>query len=186
MVAAEVKNSSNESNSPPSAVTPQLTPIGTSRRFVSAGDAVKELFEGFNRWSASVSSYGMHMAYAVIAANWAVYGDAQAIIANGWAKFSVAIVITFLGLNLFCGWLMTWQYAKRCKYADEDRNRWSDEFEKENTSPSAWPYTSFIERLGDFIRLLKVWAPLAAGILFVLGLFLGGCTATIGSAQLGS
>ena len=114
------------------------------------------------------------MAYAVIAANWAVYGDAQAIIVNPWAKSSIAIVISFLCLNLFCTWLMTSLYVKRCAYADADKARWSSEFEREKTSPSAWPYTKFIEQLGKFMRLLKVWAPIVGGIVFIIGLFYGG------------
>ena len=179
--AAEGNNNSNVTDCRPSSVgTPQPKTGVVSRRFDKAGDATKELFDGFNKWSATVSNYGLHMAYAVIAANWAVYGDAQAILSNLWAKFSVAIVVSFLGLNLLCAWLMTWQYAKRCEYADEDKARWSREFNSEYTSSSAWPYTKFIEGLGDFIRLLKAWAPIIAGIVFILGLFFGSHTTTTG------
>ncbi|MCK4825384.1 hypothetical protein KA005_57080, partial [bacterium] len=109
----------------------------------------------------------------------AVYGDAQAILGNLWAKSSVAIVISFLGLNLFCTWLMTKCYAKRCEYADADKARWSTEFERENTLSSAWPYSKFIEQLGDFIRFIKVWAPIVGGIIFIIGLFSGGQTTTV-------
>jgi hypothetical protein len=175
LVVEEVKNRNNETDSH------QSDP--TSRRFSNAGDAVKELFEGFNDWSATVSSYGIQMAYAVIAANWAVYGDAQAIIGNIWAKYSIAIVISFLGLNLFCTWLMTSLYDKRCAYADVDKARWSSEFEREKISPSAWPYTKFIEKLGKFMRLLKVWTPIVGGIVFIIGLFCGGQTASTVSGQ---
>lgn len=183
MVVAEEKNRGNEPGSPPNVGIPQSEQSATSRRFANAGDAAKEIFEGFNDWSATVSSYGMHMAYAIIAANWAVYGDAQAIIGNLWAKFSVAIVISFLGLNLFCTWLMTILYTQRCEYADESKARWSNEFQRENTTSSAWPYTKSIERLGGFIRLLKVWAPIVGGIVFLLGLFFGGQTTTTGLVQ---
>lgn len=179
----EVKNSNNETDSPLIDPTSQFEQGSTSRRFSNAGDAVKELFEGFNDWSATVSTYGIHMAYAVIAANWAVYGDAQAIIGNHWAKSSISIVISFLGLNLFCTWLMTSHYYKRCVYANEDKARWSSEFEKEKTSSSDWPYTKFIQRLGKFMRLLKVWAPIVGGIVFIIGLFCGGQTATTVSGQ---
>jgi len=183
VVVAEGKNSGNKPNSPQSVGTQQSEQIASSRRFADAGEAVKELYDGFNDWSATVSSYGIQMAYAVIAANWAVYGGAQAILENPWAKFSVAIVISFLGLNLFCTWLMTMCYAQRCSYADKDKTRWSKEFENEYTSSSAWPYTKFIEKLGDFIRLLKVWAPIVGGIVFILGLFFSGQTTTTGSVQ---
>jgi hypothetical protein len=126
------------------------------RRFANVGDASKELFEGFNDWSATVSSYGMHMAYALIAANWAVYGNAKAILQNTFAKISVAIVIFFLVLNLLCTWIMTRAYSKRCDYADKNKKRWSEEFEREIDLPSDWPYTKFIAKLGDFMRLISV------------------------------
>jgi hypothetical protein len=142
-----------------------------SRRFENAGDATKELFEGFNDWSGAVSTYGIQTAYAVIAANWAVYGNAQTILNNPWAKASMAIIIGFLGVNLLCIGLMTWLYGKRCTYANENNKRWQEEYERENRRSSSWPYTTFIERLGDFMRLLKVWAPVIGGVIFIIGLF---------------
>lgn len=173
MVVEEGKNNSHDANITSNEGKSQIDRSSSSRRFINAGDAIKELFEGFNDWSANVSTHGMHTAYAVIAANWAVYGDAQAIIGNLWAKFSIAIIISFLGLNLFCTWLMTLCYTEQYDYADEDRERWSSEFEREKIVPSSWPYTKFIEQLGEFMRLLKVWAPIIGGIFFILGLFFG-------------
>lgn len=112
-----------------------------------------------------------------------MYGNAQAILGNLWAKSSIAIVISFIGLNLFCTWLMTILYDKRCAYADTDKARWLSEFEREKTSSSAWPYTKSIEQLGKFMRLLKVWAPIIGGIVFIIGLFYGDQSAIKVSGQ---
>ena len=68
-------------------------------------------------------------------------------------------------------------------FVEENKARWSREFEKEYTSSSAWPYTKPIEKLGEFMMLLKVWAPIVGAIVFILGLFLGGQTTTTGSVQ---
>ena len=174
MVVADRKNNNIVQNSPINVDSSQSDPTVKSRRFSKAGDAAAELITGFNDWSANISLYGMHMAYAVIAANWAVYGNAQAILSNPWAKYSVAIVIFFLGLNLFCTWLMTNLYANQCDYANDDKIRWKKEFNNENITSSAWPYTKYIENLGDFIRIIKVWVPIVGGVVFILGLFFGG------------
>ena len=172
-MAADRENNNIVPDSPINVGASQSDPTVKSRRFSNAGDAAAELITGFNDWSANISLYGMHMAYAVIAANWAVYGNAQTILSNPWAKYSVAIVILFLGLNLFCTWLMTNSYAERCDYADDDKNRWANEFKNEDAKSSAWPYSKYIENLGDFIRFIKVWVPIVGGIVFILGLFFG-------------
>ena len=64
-------------------------------RFESAGEAAKELFDGFNVWSGGVSTYGAQTSYAIIAANWAVYGSADKILSNKLAVFSMIIIILF-------------------------------------------------------------------------------------------
>ena len=145
---------------------------GDNRRFENAGDAAKELFDGFNDWSAAVNVYGVQTAYAVIAANWAVYGNAQTILNNPWAKVSIAIVVGFLGINLLCIGLMTRLYSRRRCYADKDKERWKVEFEKEVETSSPWPYTGFIEVLGSFIRIFNMWAPVMGGAIFIIGLFI--------------
>ena len=167
----ERENSSSDVQKASRGETIPIEPSFSNRRFSSSGDAKKELFEGFNAWSASISTHGMHTAYAIIAANWAVYGNTQAIMENLWAKYSMGIIILFLGLNLFCTWLMSLCYWERVEYADENKKRWDSEFDKGNVIPSPWPYTEFIERLGKFMRFIKVWAPIIAGSLFILGLF---------------
>ena len=141
-----------------------------ARRFDTAGDAAEELFNGFNDWSASISNYGMQASYSVIAANWAVFGSANAILTNNWAKTSMTIVVTFIALNLFLTLWMTRLYRQRVEYANKDKDRWNSEFEDGESMPSAWPYTSTIESLGTVMRLLKTWAPITAGLAFVLGL----------------
>lgn len=169
MAEVDDKNGSKQATR---TVAAQSTVIPT-RRFETAGDATDELFEGFNDWSASISSYGMQAAYSVIAANWAVYGSANAIITNYWARTSMALVITFIGVNLFLTWRMTVQYQRRLKYADDDKDRWHNEFNHGEDASSAWPYTSSIQSLGASMRLLKTWAPIGAGLIFVMGLIFG-------------
>lgn len=142
-----------------------------NRRFKNVGEASKELFEGFNKWCSVLSSHSLQAAYAIIAANWVVHGNANAILDNIFAKLSMAITIGFLGLNLLGARWMTVLYKKRCEYANENKEQWEKEFEEAAQVTSSWPYTKLIENLGFWLRLLKAWAPVIAGILFILSLF---------------
>ncbi len=141
------------------------------RRFSKPGDAWQELFDGFNEWGATLSSHGLQAAYALIAANWAVHGNARAILDNIFAKLSIAMIICFLGLNLLGDWWMVLLYENRLKYADDDKDRWEKEFQDAAKEKSSWPYTKLIENLGLWLRILKTLAPVIAGILFILSLF---------------
>ena len=139
-------------------------------RFKSAGEADEELFVGFNAWSAGVSTYGVQTSYAIIAANWAVYGSADKILSNKLAVLSMIIIILFLGINLLCiGWV-TKLYEDRCYYANDNKDRWKEEYDNRENLP-AWPYTIFMERLGDFKHLLNIFAPVVAGVIFIVSLF---------------
>ena len=150
--------------------SPEVLPSSRTRRFETAGDASQELFDSFKHWSGAVGAYGVQTAYAVIAANWAVYGSTE-IVRNAWAKSSLAVVIIFLALHLICTGWVSMLYLRRIRYANEDPTRWEAEFTRQTTISSSWPYTKLIEGLGSLMRFMKVWAPVAGGALFVLGLF---------------
>ncbi len=143
------------------------------RRFKNAGEAAAELFSGFNDWSAILTKHSIEAALAVVAANWAVHGTAGALLRNGWSKWSMAVAIAFLGLNLLLTGLMASRYNKQTGYADHDKDRWEREYEKAAGKASVWPYTRFIEVLGCVLRGLKVFVPLIAALLFVVSLFHG-------------
>lgn len=146
-----------------------VRPSATTRRFDTAGDASRELFESFNKWSGAVGSYGVQTAYAVIAANWAVFGTTKVIVDNCWAKYSLGVAVGFLAIHLICTDWISRLCDQRIKYANRDQKRWQKEFEDKNTPASSWPYTKKIERIRNFLRFLKVWVPVVSG-----GLFIGG------------
>jgi len=145
--------------------------MADSRRFKDVGEASKELFDGFNEWCSALSSHSLQAAYAIIAANWAAYGNANAILNNTFAKLSMATTIAFLGLNLLGTKWMALLYEKRCEYANQNKERWEKEFEDVVAISSSWPYTKLIEGLGFWLRLLKTCVPVIAGGLFILSLF---------------
>ena len=99
------------------------TALTNNRRFETAGDASKELFDGFNDWCGALSSYSVQTAYAILAANWAVHGTANAILNNIPAKLSMVVVILFLGLHLLGLRWMALLYKNRSEYANVDEER---------------------------------------------------------------
>jgi hypothetical protein len=143
------------------------------RRFNNPGEAVKELQEGFNDWSAILTKHSIETALAVIAANWAVYGDVKAILDNSWSKWSLAVAVGFLGINLVLTGSITFLYNRQRRHADTDKEKWKDEYEKagEELKSVPWPYTDKIQCMGSILRFLKVVIPMIAATLFIVSIF---------------
>ena len=142
------------------------------RRFNSAGEAKEELQTEFNYWGSILTSHSIQIAFAIIAANWAVHGSARVILENCWSIWSMAIVLGFLGLDLLATRLMIRLHYKQILYSEEDVERWNKEYNQAK-GKRYWPYTKRIENLGIIFRELKVWAPVLAAILFIISLFFG-------------
>lgn len=135
----------------------------------SAEDALKELFEAFNYWSSQVTSTSVQMCYALIGANWVVFGSVGHILQNRWAIASLATVLLALALNTvsslgFAEWM-------RCRFesADKDRRKWQKEFGDETLKHSLWPYTKRLNDISIALRYAKVLLPLSSGVLLILG-----------------
>jgi hypothetical protein len=141
------------------------------RRFNSPGDGAKELQEGFNAWCSILTKHSIEATLAIIAANWAVYGNTEVILDNIWSKWSLIVAVTFLGLNLVgTGW-MTFLYNKHRRYADENKIRWKNLYEEADNKTTPWPYTHLIQAVGSISRFLKVIMPFMATTFFIVSLF---------------
>lgn len=141
-------------------------------RLESAGAGSNELVDAFNDWSSILTNRSIETAFAVIGANWAVYGAAEVIISNLWSRWSVAAAIAFLGANLIGTWVMAKLHFDQARYAAGDHGRWEREFNdaKATNTDDPWPYTARIESLGKLLRFLKAWAPSLAAVLFLVSL----------------
>ena len=139
--------------------------------FKTAGDALKKLGQDFNDWGSILTKHSIQAAYAVIAANWAVHGNAQNIINNSYAKASLVIVFLFLGINIFASGWMIRMHFNQYLHGEESSKRWETEFKKSRSKRTFWPYTKGIEYLGRALRLVKIWAPIIAAALFIFSLF---------------
>jgi hypothetical protein len=142
-------------------------------RFENPKAAAQEVVSAFNDWSSMLTNRSIEASFAVIAANWAVYGSAAAILAKPFAKWSIIAVIVFLASNLLMEWLMCCLLFARSQYAERDHNQWQQEYDETKGTPDPWPYTEGIENLGHGLRVLKAFVPLIAAVLFIVSLFCG-------------
>lgn len=139
-------------------------------RFDSAGDAAKEVHEHLNAWTSGLSRYGQQAAFALIGANWAVNGTRSAILSNGYAKWSMAFAVGYLGLHLFLVGIFVAMVRQRHVYVDKDPSRWIREF-RAAQAQSPWPYTACINRTGEFMWFLHMIGPVLSGVLLVTSFF---------------
>lgn len=154
--------------------------VGTNERFGVAStaqllyqtptDALKAVREDYLYWTGKLTDTSIQLSYAVIAANWAVFGSAHQILASFWSKLSVAMVIVALGVNLAGAKCMGELHRSQISDAESDRSRWDAKFAENAGKSDPWPFTKGIESLGRVMREAKTWLPLIAGILFLIAL----------------
>lgn len=136
-----------------------------TRRFATAGDGTKDLYEGYNAWTSGLAKHALQVTFALIGANWALYGTQAGILSNGWATASLFIAVGYLVLQL--GLMLTmaiWHFCQH-EYAEANRSRWEEEFNAAADTKSDWPYTKSIIRLGKFTPWLNLCAPALSGVL---------------------
>lgn len=139
-------------------------------RFKSAGDALKKLNAEYDYWSGTLSDYSYKISFAVIAANWAVHGSANAIISNSFSKLSMITVFVFLCLLLIVSFILIRLHSRQFRYGDEDTDRWEREFLTAKDS-RYWPYTKAIHFFGKGLQYVKLILPLAAAAFFIISVF---------------
>jgi len=146
-----------------------------ARRIASAPAAALELHQLCGDWSAGLGKFALQVAFALMAANWAIHDSKHTgILANAWAKWSMTIGFLYLTILLVLIGLHVLLLRRRHAYADSDRARWQREFDAESSNVgTAWPYTDGIERNGTLMFWLHLLAPLAMGCLLVVSVFAG-------------
>ncbi len=142
-----------------------------STLYTDAADALKAVREDYLYWTGKLTETSVQMCYAVLGANWAVFGSVDRILTNFWAKLSVLLVVLALGLAVLGSKLIGEQHRDRINYAEADAARWSREFAATAGKRDPWPFTAGIERLASYLRDAKTWLPLSAGVCFVVALF---------------
>jgi hypothetical protein len=139
----------------------------SAHRYTSAAEALKDLDDAYNYWSAKVTETSTAFALGLIAANWAIYGS-QGLKTLLLPRLSVFCALLLLLVGLVVAHWLTHEHDKQHEYAEENSERWTAEYEKARANKrNPWPYTSRIECIGEVSRWLKVLLPIIGGLLFI-------------------
>ena len=143
---------------------------GTPYTYATPAAALEAVHGDFVYWSEKLTDTSLQLSFAVIAANWAVFGSVNRVLGNGWAKYSLFLVLLSLGISLAGSKFMSEMHRECYEYAESDLDRWKSEFDDSIGKRIAWPFTKTIERLGRVLRECKTWLPIGGGVLFLLAL----------------
>jgi hypothetical protein len=147
------------------------TPISSSGAYEDSIEALKGVGEAFNAWSGSLTSTSLQLCYALVGANWVVFGSMAAILSSVWAKLSLLSILLAIAVNVIVALVMTELHRRQYRYAEEKVDRWEAEFKAYASTSHPWPFTKSIEAVGAVSRWMKLLLPLIGGILLGIGAY---------------
>jgi hypothetical protein len=137
--------------------------------YESSTDVLKQVNEAFDYWSGQITATSLQMCYALIGANWVIFGSVGNILHSRYAIVSLLLVLLALTFNLVSAYALAEYMRSRFGYAVSDRKRWEAEFQHEKIESTTWPYSKWTEGASIATRMFKVILPLASGICLVIG-----------------
>lgn len=137
--------------------------------YSSPGEALKKVASEYEYWSGRLTETSLQMCYAIIGANWVLFGSMNRILTNVWAKYSVFMVMVALGTNIIGSLALSETLRKRIDYGENDKDRWKKEFDESSQQSSPWPFTSGIDNVGRLMRIIKGVFTLLAALLMIIG-----------------
>lgn len=143
------------------------------RRFKDAGDASKELYDDFGAWTASLGKYALQLAFALMAANWALHGSSKNILDNPWATASMFCAVLYLTAFVVLMRLRTEEVRRQYEYAEGNKDLWHQEYLDNLQIDSRWPYTKRCEDLAGLLQWLHFLGPLLCGLLLLISVYVG-------------
>lgn len=141
--------------------------------YSSSSDGLRAVREDYLYWTGRLTETSFQLSLALIAANWAVFGSVQQILGSFWAKLSLLLVVVSLGLSVVGAKWMSELHRERVDYAAENLERWEKECSAALGRRDPWPFTSKIEQVGRWMRELRLWLTVLAGVAFLVALLVG-------------
>lgn len=132
-------------------------------------DALKELGAAFDYWSGQITSTSLQMCYALVGANWVIFGSMGNIMRNGYAVTSLLLVMLAVTFNMLSAYVLVEYVRKKFDYGVYHPEQWEADFQKENKKPTTWPYDKWMETTAIGMRIIKVVLPLASGVCLIVG-----------------
>jgi hypothetical protein len=137
--------------------------------YQSATEALKSVCGSFDYWTERLTETSLQMAYAVMAGNWLIFGSVNGILSSAWSKLSLLMVLLALATNVVGAWLLSHLLQKQIIYAECNREKWQDEFMRATGQHDPWPFTMWIEKIGQRMREIKAFFTLVSGMLLICG-----------------
>jgi hypothetical protein len=157
---------------------PSSEPQKKSGLYKDPEEALKFVTSEFRYWSGRLTDTSLQMCYALIAANWLVFGSLNGILQSMWAKVSLLMALLALTANVIGAWMLTEDMRKRIDYGEENSQRWAAEFNAAAGTKDPWPFTQRIVDIGIWTRRIKAGFTLAGGLSWVIGTVVKAMSAT--------
>src|SRR5664280_261599 len=146
---------------------PSPNPSPKSALYESPQDALKKVSSEFGYWTGNLTDTSLQMCYALIAANWLVFGSVNGILHSRWARLSLFIVLLALASSVVTAWVFSESMRKLIDYAESDTDRWEKEFKQAAGKKVPWPFTKRMEIIGIWSRWVKAGLTLLSGALLI-------------------
>jgi hypothetical protein len=135
-------------------------------------EASAAVSSSYDYWSGNLTTSSLQMNYALIGANWIIFGSVNGILGSFCAKWSMLLVLLALVVNVVGSWILSEVLRKRIFYAEENYPRWGKEFEVARGKKDPWPFTNAIDNIGRWMRWIKATLIIASGIFLIVGAIL--------------
>lgn len=123
----------------------------------------------FEYWSGKLTDTSLQMCYALIGANWVVFGGVGQILRNNCAKLSLLMVMLTLAINVIGSWFLSESIRKRFEWAESHDAEWRAKFEEAKGKRDSFPFLPRHERVGLIVRQIKGLFPLIGGAFLIVG-----------------
>ena len=144
-------------------------PAPKSGFFENADAALKDVRESYGYWSGKFNETSLKMSYALIAANWMIFGSVNGILSNQLAKWSLLMPMLAIGSDVAGSWWLGYSLNKQAQYGESHGAEWEEKFKKAAGTNDPFPFTAVQQHAGGVIRAVKALAILAGSVLFVIG-----------------
>jgi hypothetical protein len=137
--------------------------------YATPEEALKKVSSEFEYWTGKLTETSLQMCYALIGANWVVFGSVNGILNSGWAKWSLVMVLLALATNVVGAWILSESLRDRISYGEGNAEEWALEFEVNRGKDVPWPFTDYIQNTGRYMRWIKAAFTLVSGLLLIIG-----------------
>jgi hypothetical protein len=131
--------------------------------------ALEKVGSEFDHWSGKLTETSLQMCYALIGANWVVFGSVDKILVNNFAKWSLFMVLLTLGCNVVGAWILSESIRNRFEWAEGHSDQWDKAFKDAVGERVPFPFTKFHESMGFWMRQIKGLFPIVGGLLLLIG-----------------